>query len=493
MQTVIDHNRTVAARAVQLNIRVGENRFPVMDRTALATWLVSRLKGARRVSEVQNWDVLRLPDLDQALVAQTLAECPDTLNVLGVDVLVEYRAPYCGIPQAPRVSLPEELVAKMGWTNLPDEGVVLPSGRMVEVSFSIRSGYYGTSFFGTDILQLKEQVRDHLNQGQWDRWVIKPEIVLPNMSDATVTIPEIIADDYGRCVVTGRYLFAYGTVQPYRYYSSDPLTWKSFWTRNWAEAEKMHAKAVAELEKNREAIRLEAQRGQMMEEVESLKTQASELYNLAYNQYYSEFDSDLRTQIYYLRSPSFYSSTGVVEINRWINETKPVLAKAQAEVDRITTQRAEAERIRLETEELEKRELEIILPLVDDRMKVARDILCFAKAVESLKGAVKGACLLRGELSASYGRARRQQVLREALPTLDEYDNASGVLYFNRAADVDLWLEAAATWLESRNGGPVAVSKKSVPKPSSTISAPTSSNGGGFTLADLAGKFSSRR
>lgn len=81
LKEVIAHNKSVAARAAELNVRIGEQRFSIMDQTALSTWLANRLQGARQPSEVKDWDVLRLPELDATLVAQTLAE-PEPVNVV---------------------------------------------------------------------------------------------------------------------------------------------------------------------------------------------------------------------------------------------------------------------------------------------------------------------------------------------------------------------------------------------------------------------------
>ncbi|HAU66676.1 TPA: hypothetical protein DCW61_05000 [Candidatus Uhrbacteria bacterium] len=351
MQAVIAHNRSIAARAAQLNIRVGETRFPVMDRTALATWLANRLQGARRISEVSDMNALRLPELDAGLVTRTLFECPDTLNVLGTVVPVEYRAPYCGTPQVPRASLPEELVANNGWLNLPDVGIALPGGRVVEVSFRIGGSYNGTTFADTNIPVLKGKVKGHLNQKQWDGITGLPGIPLPDFSDDNAKIPEIVTHQYGTCAVEGVPLMSYGTlsVNSSRYYDTDPW-FKVLYYQNLEEAQKARQAAVEKLSQVREETKLQAQRDGFLVEVETLKAQASKLYSLAYNQYYSEFDSGLRNEVSNLCNYYFYSSTSTAQIKQWIIQATPILDQAQAEVDRINTQRAEAERVRLEEE-----------------------------------------------------------------------------------------------------------------------------------------------
>lgn len=220
-QEVIEANRALLARARELNVRAGREVFPIPSRQKLREAVESILGGARSIREIDNPNDLLLPKLDQSLVNEILAGCPDTITVLGMVVRVEYVYEYGGVRQDPRVKLPSILVSNRAWLGLPDEGVFLPNGRRVGVVFS-PDGY--SEVGGVDIPALKKEVREVLNRGLWERWR-KPK--LPAPIDAIAPIEE---REYGRCVVTNAPLIAYGTVE--RSFGS----WYSHWTRDHAEA-----------------------------------------------------------------------------------------------------------------------------------------------------------------------------------------------------------------------------------------------------------------
>ncbi len=225
IDTLTNENRAILHRMRDLNMRAGTEVFPLPKPEDLQRRFAAGLKGARRVREITDWDALRLPPLDQSVVNNVLAGCPDTITVLGMAVKVEYESPYGGIAPHPHIKLPSSLINGRRWLELPDEGVRLPSGRIVAV------GFYATGYSdfvgGTDIPALKEKVRESLNRGLWERWN-KPELSTP--VDAIAPIEE---RQYGRCVVTDVPLIAYGTVR--RGWSS----WSTHWTRDRAEAEQV--------------------------------------------------------------------------------------------------------------------------------------------------------------------------------------------------------------------------------------------------------------
>jgi len=479
---VMDGNLTRNRLARQLNTRAGEAIFPVMDRASLAVWLANRLQGARRGAEVQNPDALRLPELNEAEVARVLSECPDTITVLGVELPVEYRdgaAP-------PRVALTDEMVSANQWNGLPASGVATPGGRPVEVAVRIS---HWNSISEIDVPQLKARMRDHRNQETWDGWE-KPELALPDMADPAATIPEIIEHVYGRCVVTGVELVAYGVVRynSGRYYSNDPY-FKGEWTRDRAEAEVKRAEAVNKLEGLRKELR---EKGAVEAAKADAQTAKSELQDIKSREGWWELDSGLRQRVdersgYYSSIPSDLDG-----IQAWIIETRALKAEVETALAGLAERKAAEERERLAAEEAERRDLKVILPIVNDDLYTARAVLEFAQAVEVAKGAVKGAKILRREFEAPYGRARRQSVLAEAIPSLRDSADASQILSFGKASTVDLYLEAAIAWLEAKvrasQPKPASVAKPAEP----VATAPEVSTSGGLNLGALANAWGSK-
>ena len=222
LPALIEGNRAIIARASALNRRAGAQVFPVMDRKALAAWLMPRLAGARRCAEVTDLEALRLPPLDAVEVVRVELECPDTIEVLSEHLEVRYTDDFGSA--CCRVTLKDELASR--WAELGNDGYVLPGGRAVELVVVMK--YYERAR-STSIPVLKEQMRGHLNQSQWDTWE-RPEIEAPDASDFDSVVPFEVAK-YGTCTVTGEPLLAYGTMRS---------CWSGFetvWFRSNAEAQ----------------------------------------------------------------------------------------------------------------------------------------------------------------------------------------------------------------------------------------------------------------
>jgi HrpA-like RNA helicase len=324
LEATLRSNAARQERARQLNIRTGESTFQVFSSDEMFERFVTALSGARRVLEVVRPEALALPALDEDKVASVLRDNPDTINVLGSDLVVEYRTPSYGTVYAPRVKLSDETVKANGWIRLPDEGVHLPGGRSVEVVVSF--GYY-TATSDTNIPKLKEQVRQHLNREQWDRWT-KPEIQISDLSADDAVIPLII-ESYGTCVVTGDELKAYGTVLWDSYYGRFSPKWYrdivlANNAANTAAQEFIKNLAEAKVAKEREAAKAQAETAR--DELKALVS--NDLYDANYELYRKASD----------RGYDYLPSTAE-EVRAWTVETKAITAEVQTTMSDILRQR----------------------------------------------------------------------------------------------------------------------------------------------------------
>ena len=335
LDAVLCANAERQERARQMNIRTGEETFKAYSQDEVFERFVTALSGAQRIAEVQRSEALALPALDEDKVVSVLRDNPDTISVLGSELVVEYSDGYGRSRANPRVKLEGELAGENRWQGLPDEGVHLPGGRLVEVAVSF--GYYAT-ISDTDIPRLKEKVREHLNREQWDRWSDKPELTLPDPAVEGSEIPFVTAV-YGQCVVTGEELKAYGTVR-YRssYYSSG---WEAVWYRDREEAEKVRAEAVQKLE----AIRVEAAQKR---ELETAKAEAEaareELRGLSSREEWDDLDYELRRKVENRRYSYLPSSAEELRTDK--ADTEALVAKVEAKL-------AENQRLRERREEIE--------------------------------------------------------------------------------------------------------------------------------------------
>lgn len=206
-----------------LNLRAGKEVFKAPTLEDLRQHFTIGLKSARCVAEIGDWNDLDLPALDQNLVNQVLSGCPDTITVLGVSMPVEYESRFGGVSPHPFVKLPPQLVSSRRWMELPDKGVHLPNGQAVAVCLS-PDGYSGY-LTETDMPTLKAKACELLNKGQWNQWK------RPDLPQPMGAIAPVVERQYGRCVITGEPLMAYGTIR------SGFGSLYTEWTRNQAEAE----------------------------------------------------------------------------------------------------------------------------------------------------------------------------------------------------------------------------------------------------------------
>jgi len=311
-QEIVTANRALLARARELNVRAGSEVFPIPSRQDIAEAVKTVLGGARRVAEVNNLPALLLPALDDRMIEKVLREQPDTITILGQEVAVEYRLGY-----NPHVRLDFRGDEGRNWLKLPDAGIHLPGGREVSI-YSALEGY--GYFIEAESSKFKVKARECLNQGLWDKWQ-KPELPAP-----TEYIAYVVEMEYGRCVVTDASLLAYGAVNYDSYYGS----WKSHWSRDRAEADKVHAQACAKFVEVKEKVALDA-----------LRKRVGELHS-AHN-YNRELPEELRTRMY----NTYYGYSGGATT---VAEIKAFIAEVEVAVATIEERKAEAERKQREAE-----------------------------------------------------------------------------------------------------------------------------------------------
>lgn len=352
---VLEDNRQQVARANELNRRAGEQVFETIN---LVDHYLAVCGGARNVGElterISSLDALRLPAFDEELAKMVEDESPVTIELLGGQRTMEYR----DNGSAPRVTLDGQQLAASALAELPNDGVTLPSGRLVEVKVTF-GGW--TTFTGTEIPKLKEEVFAHLNQRQWDAWGDKPAIGLPDPADDESVIP-FATVVYGQCVVTGGSLVAYGTagLHTNRYYSSDPY-FRAQWFRSNTEAQHAANEAAVKLESLREEARVKRLAEQAAEEAEVARLAVAEFMN---HPEWSWLDWSLRREVEgyrYGRVPYgidecclFVASCGEFSV-RVEAALAEIIATREAEAKRKAEEEAERQRVEAEKADARKR------------------------------------------------------------------------------------------------------------------------------------------
>lgn len=174
---VVSYNCQRRKRAKELNIRVGEEVFEIRSSPELKKWLQGKLKGAGRVEEIENIDNLYLPELDSKKVSRIKKENPETFNIQGKTLDIEYRREFSGEFVA-ETEVNEEFARS---TSV--EAVLLPSGRKVKLLSEDCSAY--------SFPELVEKLEERRIEKCWEKkrdeeeissWISDPEEVFPHLS-----------------------------------------------------------------------------------------------------------------------------------------------------------------------------------------------------------------------------------------------------------------------------------------------------------------------
>ncbi|MDF1497236.1 MAG: hypothetical protein P1P90_04200 [Patescibacteria group bacterium] len=440
LKSVLEANRQVLQRARELNMRAGVEIFPILTATDLMPLVKECLAGARCAGEVQNVECLRLPPLDEAQEAEVLATAPDTLMVL-----VRERSVFYQKGAHPQVEIPQEEVETYSWKDLPDEGIFLPDGR--EVCIFVHLDYWNSER-DTDLVSLKARLRDKANVLQWSRFVDKPQITLPDPMDPNSHVQRVKALQYGTCVVTGEPLMGYGVARQRtsRYFSSDAY-FEVYWTRDEEEAERFHSEAVAYLDLVREQKREELERKQKIAEARTLQGELRDLEMKCSGD--ALIPKSLRDRLCSLA----YEIVDEYSAARYAVKAEQLKLEVEAafvnsEQKRVAERKAQ--------EVAEARNLEAY-GITGGLLNVAKAIA--ERALERHSSSAED--ILMDELTAPYGRERRQQAIKGRLgnggATSDFYS-------LSKARDVDAVLEAAIKLVNEQRIAK-AVNKASSNKP----------------------------
>lgn len=240
LQEVIEQNRARQKRARELNARAGKTVFVVFTAEMVEQALSEMLPKAKRAADIPYPEDFLLPPLDAAEAARVEAECPDTMSVLGRErkIIFRHEGP-------PRIVFG---VAEL--KDLPAE-IRLPDGRAAEAGVELAEEV----FYGTDIPQLKEQVRERLNRRQWDKWeMFQRQEKLMHLE----YVPAVKTAEYGKCALTNEPLLAYGAAKLSRFgYFGDTVDLRETWFRTREEAERERELSALYLQAERERKEIE--------------------------------------------------------------------------------------------------------------------------------------------------------------------------------------------------------------------------------------------
>lgn len=399
-----EHNQNVRKVSEDLAARAGGTARAITQQDEQALYLrqlekanvfsVAGVMGALESAKLVSSDfLLNLRDfISEEEENRIRAGGADMIKVCGKEYPVSYRQGY-----APSIEF-GDIETDDNWKNLPDAGVKLPGGR--EVAVAVKLGGY--NFAGSDdIPKLKEQVRKHLNEKQWNAFA-KPEILLPATTDEVA--PEVVVVECGRDVLTAESLVKYGaaTLQT-SYYRSSNFEGKWFDAREEAEAARV--KVQQKLDASAAERREQGEREVVLTEARVVKERISEVLS---REGVHEIEYSIRSRLDDRRYVSIPSTAS--EIRKWICETEAAIAAVEQAIVDVKKQKEEEAKRRELLDALAEREYATCPACGNEWQEDRRgDVVCYCLEHED----IETPCILKRSVAG--------ELLIIAAECMDEY------------------------------------------------------------------------
>ncbi len=327
---VLAANHERQRRAQDLNMRAGKPLFPVLTADEIRAFLAKGIPDAISIASIPSAEAIRFPTLDENMVASVLRELPDTITVLGQEYIVTYEEN--GLAY---ITLEDWVLENNSWTELPAE-LKFPGGR--NVSVSVYLNHMLQTFLS--LADLKQSIRAHLNQAQWERWHNRQGFTsrpVPDLSLEGARVPEIVPVEYGKCVVDGTPLLAYevlGSGESSRALYQRARQFRFFWKyeRTEAEAKITHAATMAQYVLYQENLRLERERRDIESKMHETRIVLHQLHRTYV--YSNEIESAVRIRISQLvqSEPTLHDLTVCLV---WIGAVSSIAAEIKASTTKL--------------------------------------------------------------------------------------------------------------------------------------------------------------
>jgi hypothetical protein len=233
LREIINANNARQHSARELNRLAGKMIFPVLSEAEMLEFVTTALAGATMAATIVDIERLRLPALDQNLVAQIRSRNLRTMMLLGEIHYIDYSD-----AKEPKLSIYLDGRSAQLVGDLDDKGIFLPDGRQVALQVHIGFNAEHTT---KDIPELKRKLRDYVLDRVWNDWS-RPKLPTPNHLDESSSVADIVVAQWGTCPVTQEAMHAYGTV---RGVGSE---FETVWLRDSEAAEEARQRAVTFLD-----------------------------------------------------------------------------------------------------------------------------------------------------------------------------------------------------------------------------------------------------
>lgn len=323
-------NREVQAHAEQLAVRCGGHTRRVEDKdiaahyeavffihsvVSRATWAAAEVEGLVMADELKLYlDDFVSPGEQERVTAGN----PEQIFFMGSEREVRYVK-----GQDPEVTIAEDILEGDLWKNLPDVGLLLPSGRKVRLVLQRMGGQYLMYYADTNVPLLKEKIRKILNEQSW-KAAEKPTIALPQ-PDRDEALTDVVECQYGLDALTSEPVSKFGTV-------AAQMSFNSFngfvvqWLDDRTTAEERRNQAVEHFNRLQGDARERRMLAEAKEEAKPVEQRVKAL-NAEY-EYSNVLPREVRDELR-SRAWSWVPNT-TVEVRQWMADHQAVIAKVEA-------------------------------------------------------------------------------------------------------------------------------------------------------------------
>lgn len=449
LKEIFRHNYEIVEETKRLNVRAGSKVFHEMSYQNESDFIMEKIGGARRLADISDLNVLRLPAIDQDLKEQVLRDNPEEISILSHDFEVQYNTS-SGIPAILIRDTADDGEHRI-WQDLPDSGVYLPGGRQVCVTIFIGKNDY-TGVRNTDIAELKREVEKKINELAW-REAEKPDSQLLDLKNETEGLPEIELAVIGHGPIDHQPLIAYGAYTPNSVRPDGTiLNLGIVWFANEDEAREQRQNTIAAINRSRNEERERAELAETCSQLENAKRELGEFISKYFYGDEKLLSNESHWKSLGLIQESVYVD-GLAQTKERLRQIQTQLAVVQAEVKQERARREDEEKKKNEAEIRAKEEFKVIFAKVPhysiEEAKMAAD---FAKGCLQLLGGDKEKLLdiFERVLDSNAGFGGRRQMLATQIPRLG-HDSLTACVFeaIGRARDFDDLLEAAFEWVDS--------------------------------------------
>ena len=447
---VIRHNNQVERQAREYNRKARKEVVP--GRSASREFYEQKLAGAKSVSEIKDFESLKLPTLSEDELSELQRLYPDTFNVAGHSFEIAYGQD-CAV-----LSIDSELLLLGLWKKLPDEGFTIPSGEKLFISTYIPAhGYVRTS----DIIDLKKILDKASKLHALQKWLSEnnPNLTCPSPDSAEMEVPfEQHLIEAGQDIGS---ICVYGTCDIRANYYGDGVDVTKRWFVDKAEAESVWSNSVEVLADIRQKMRDKQAYQQMQNKSYELNETLSTLY---YKLLGIGVDGDLMLEVSDCLARGGLDT--MADLQSHIEQLGSLLSRLQvAEIEFNTRQKILAE----EREALSAKYDQMASLFGVTALEISR-IIDLVDFIEKKLGVHNAFTVIDNINQAPYGRSRRQADLLEILKG-SEFEGHY-LLYTSKAYELNPGLDLIAKMLEYRKMSSKIAATAARPESKTTKSVP---------------------